>query len=416
MKNIIQYRFLFLMMLFLIASCGTGKRDEHAGHDQHAEKEIYTCPMHPEIIRDAPGSCPICGMDLVKVKSGNKTEQDLELETLLRPTNEFVVSTIPVIAIQQSDQDIEMKVVGSVDYDTRQVGAISSRVKGRIDRLYIRYKYQPIRKGQRVMDIYSSELVNAQQNLLFLLQNDPDNFTLIQAAKDRLLLMGMALNQVDEVLRSKTPKYSVAVFSKYNGYVTDFNDEDFSGDRMQTGIASGRELFIKEGMYVQGGQAVFSVYNSARAWILLDIYPEQQALIKTGNAVRIVPETAPSQNFRAKINYIEPIFRPGSKTLSARVYFDNTTMQLPIGSRVTATIFASTKNLSWLPKEAVIALGRNKIVFRQETGGFKVHNISTGIELNGLVQVISGLGISDSVARNAQFLIDNEAFIKVRNR
>ena len=86
--------YLFIL-LGLFASCGNQKKGEHAGHEQQKEQEVYTCPMHPEIIRNAPGSCPICGMDLVKKETGNKAVQDVELEALLKPANEFVVSTIP---------------------------------------------------------------------------------------------------------------------------------------------------------------------------------------------------------------------------------------------------------------------------------------------------------------------------------
>jgi membrane fusion protein, copper/silver efflux system len=418
MKKLIQYSVLFILLLSLFASCRNEKKGEHSGHDQQQEQDVYTCPMHPEIIRNAPGSCPICGMDLVKKETGNKSILDIELEALLKPVNEFVVSAIPVITIEQREKDLELTVVGTVAYDTRQTGVISSRVKGRIEKLYIRYRYQPLRKGQRVMEIYSPDLVTAQQNLIFLLQNDPNNSSLINAAKDRLILMGMTSNQVAEVANSKNPKYSVAVFSSYSGFVTDFTNsgENFKANGMQSGTTTSQELSVKEGMYVQSGQSVFSVYNPARALILLDIFPEQQTLVKTGNAVRIVPETAPHQSFRAKIDYIEPIFRPGSKTLSARVYFNNSAMQLPIGSRVTANIFPPSKNAFWLPKEAVITLGRNKIVFRKEPGGFRTYEITTGIELNNLIQVISGLTRMDSVAANAHFLIDNEAFIKVKRQ
>ena len=419
MRKIFRYRFILFVLLGLFVSCGDQNRDEHAGHAQQKGQEIYTCPMHPEIIRNGPGSCPICGMDLIKSEVGHKIVQDVELETLLMPANEFVISTIPVITNEQREKYIELNVVGKVVYDTRQTGAISSKVKGRIEKLYIRYKYQPIKKGQRVMDIYSPELVTAQQNLILLLQNDPTNTSLINASKDRLLLMGMTSSQIAEVMRWKKPKYSVPVFSSYTGFVTDLNTTSTNSsqiDVMQPQATTNQESIIKEGMYVQRGQAVFAVNDPSRAWILLDIFPEQLSLIKSGDAVRILPETAPHQNFRAKIDYLEPIFRPGSKTLSARVYFNNAALQLPIGSRVTATIFASSKNVSWLPKEALLSLGRDKIVFKKEPGGFRAHKITTGVELNNAVQVINGLSSKDSVASNAQFLVDNEAFIKVKNQ
>jgi membrane fusion protein, copper/silver efflux system len=130
--------------------------------------------------------------------------------------------------------------------------------------------------------------------------------------------------------------------------------------------------------------------------------------------VRIVPETAPAQNFRAKIDYLEPVFRPGSKTLTARVHFNNSKLRLPIGSRVTANIFIAPKTGNWLPKESILSLGRNKIVFLKESNGFRAHKVDTGMELNQFIEVTGGLKQSDSVAVNAQYLVDNEAFIKVK--
>ena len=408
--------FLFAVSLIMgFGSCNDKGKTDHTAHDQ--QQEVYTCPMHPEIIRNAPGSCPICGMDLVKKETGSEAIKDVQLEALLKPVNSFVVSTVEVTTLEQRDEDIELDVVGTVAYDTRQAGAISSRVNGRIEKLYVRYKYQPVQKGQRIMDIYSPELMTAQQNLLFLLRNDPNNSSLINAAKDRLRLMGMSAGQVATITRSGTAIYSVPVFSNYSGFVTDINNTTnaSSTDNMQQATTSNQELAIKEGMYVQTGQAVFTVYNQSRAWILLDIYPEQQTLVQVGNPIRVVPETAPSENFRATVDYIEPVFRTGKKTVAARVYFNNATRRLPIGSRVTANIFANPKAAWWLPKEAILSLGREKVVFKKEATGFRAIKITTGIEVNRQVQILTGLQQKDSVAVNAQYLVDNEAFIKADN-
>lgn len=405
---------LSFLLMTIISSCNNETNDSHTGHSQQ-EQDVYTCPMHPEIIRSAPGTCPICGMNLVKKERQSKSVEDVALESVLKPSNSFVISSVPVTTLEQREQDVELNVVGAVAYDTRQSGAISARVSGRIERLYIRYKYQPVKKGQRIMDIYSPGLVTAQQNLLFLLRNDADNTSLINAAKERLALLGMSANQIAQVIGSQSPKYSVPVFSNYSGFVTDLDkmNNTVPPENMQVVTPSSQQLTIKEGMYVQSGQPVFSVYNSDRAWILLDIFPEQQNLIQQGNDVRIVPETAPQKIFRGKLDYIEPIFRTGNKTLTARIYFNNSSLHLPVGSRVTATIFASSKTANWLPKEAVLSLGRDKVVFKKEQGGFRTSKINTGMELNQYVQVTGGIEKTDSIAKNAQFLIDNEAFIKV---
>jgi Cu(I)/Ag(I) efflux system membrane fusion protein len=175
------------------------------------------------------------------------------------------------------------------------------------------------------------------------------------------------------------------------------------------------ELSLKEGMYLQKGQSIFTVYNPDHAWAILNIYAENQNLVKTGNVVRIIPETAPGRDFRASIDFIEPFYRKDSKTLTARVYFNNSVLKIPIGSQVRATIFGNAKDAYWLPKEAVVSLGLDKIVFQKTGDGFKVLKINTGITHENHIQILSGINETDSVAVNAQYLIDSESFIKIKN-
>jgi len=175
------------------------------------------------------------------------------------------------------------------------------------------------------------------------------------------------------------------------------------------------ELPVKEGMYVEKGQIIFQLFNTDKSWVLLNIFPEQQAMVKVGNEVRIFPETTPGKNFRAKIDFIEPFYRKENKTLTARVYFDNSSLQVPIGSQVHATILGSAVNAYWLPKDAVLSLGIDKIAFIKADGGFKAHKIATGLAYKNQLQVLSGLNETDSIAANAQFLTDSESFIKVND-
>ncbi len=389
---------------------------ETAEHD-HAAAE-YTCPMHPQILKDQPGKCSICGMDLVKKETGGKKTADVTLEALLKPTNEFVISSIPVTTIQKKEEQIEIEALGTIGYDTRQTGSISSRVSGRIEKLYVRYRYQKINKGQHILDIYSPELLTAQQNLLFLLKNDADNTGFIQSAKEKLLLLGMSNQQLQQVLQSGKPSLTIAVYSNYSGHI----HESVSAANMNTSTGGMKdiallteELSLKEGMYLQKGQSVFTVFNPDRAWAVINIYGENQELVKKGNTVRVVPETSPDKNFRAMIDFIEPFYRKDSKTLTARVYFNNRVLKIPIGSQVRATVFGNTRNAYWLPKEAVVSLGLDKIVFQKTDGGFKAHKINTGITNSNHIQVLSGINETDSVAVNAQYLMDSESFIKINN-
>jgi Cu(I)/Ag(I) efflux system membrane fusion protein len=414
MKRVIFIGTLFLV--FATAGCKNNK-DPHAEHKTEVAEEIYSCSMHPQIIREKPGKCPICGMQLVKKVSDGKKEDDAELQSLLKPANEFVISAIPVTTIQKNEEEIEIEALGIIAYDTRLAGSISSRVSGRIEKLYVRYRYQKINKGQHVLDMYSPELTTAQQNLLFLLKNDPTNTVFIQASKEKLLLLGMSNQQLQQVIQSGKPSLTIAVYSNYSGHIHESarGSMNVAPGAMADISVTTEELSLKEGMYLQKGQSVFIVFNPDRAWAVLNIYAENQGLVKTGNSVRVIPETAPGKDFRASIDFIEPFYQKESKTLTARVYFNNSHLKIPIGSQVKATIFGNTKDAYWLPEDAVVSLGLDKIVFIKTAGGFAAQKINTGTTHKNRIQVLSGITETDSIAVNAQYLMDSESFIKVKN-
>lgn len=414
LKNIKTVWFALLAIVLIAASCKESTQQHQ--HTTASQGDVYTCPMHPQIIRDKPGNCPICGMKLVKKESSNAKINDIQLQSLLKPTNEFVVSKVPVTTMQKKDVSTELQALGNITYDTRYTNTISSRVSGRIEKLFVKFRYEHIHEGDAVMNIYSPELNTAQQNLVFLLKNDPANTNLINAAKEKLSLLGMSGYQLNELIRTQKIAYTITVYSPYTGHVHEagnMNNMNNSSDMRIDASQPSEQLPIKEGMYVQKGQPIISVFSTEHAWALLNIYTNDQNLVKAGDAVTITPETAPGKAFKATISFIEPFYRNGSKTLTARVYFNNTALELPIGSQVKASISTSIKNTEWLPEDAVLSLGIDKIVFLKEDGGFRAHKIITGIANENLVQVVSGLSLTDQVAANAQFLADSESFIKI---
>lgn len=405
-----------LVLPFTFWGCKEAKNN-HA--EQHADaRETYTCPMHPQIINEKPGSCPICGMDLVKKSVSGEKVGDITLKDLLRPSNQYVLSSIPTVHIQERDEPVEITTYGFITYDTRQTGTVSTNVSGRIEKLYVKYRYQKVNKGQKIMDLYSPELLTAQQNLLFLLKHDADNQVIISAARQKLVLLGMSNQQLEQVIKSGKPVLTVSVFSAYSGHIHESSSPESMQPQTQTGMKDvsliTEELSLKEGMYVTKGQNLFVIYNPSKAWAVLNIFSGQAGMVKVGDKVRITPETAPGKDFRAAISFIEPFYRPDSKTATARVYFDNPNMGIPIGSQVKAVIFAGARSARWLPEEAVLTLGLDKVVFVKKDDAFIAHKIEAGIVNNHLIQVLNGLSKNDEVAANAQYLVDSESFIKVK--
>jgi Cu(I)/Ag(I) efflux system membrane fusion protein len=404
-----------LIITLLVTSSCKQKKHEHVTTEVAENKPAYTCPMHPEIVKDKPGDCPICGMNLVAQVVNAQKVNSIELEDLLKPTNEFVITSVPVTTIQNQHVDIPIEAIGSIENDTKQTGAISARVAGRIERLYVRYRYQMIEPGQKIMEIYSPEVATSQQNLLFLLKNDPSNTSLIQAAKQRLLFFGMSNQQLNELIRTRKASLTISVFSTVMGHVHEAGQETMNQPgSMAATTSTTAPLSIREGMYVTAGQRIFSITDPYKARAILNILPENQHMVKVGNTVKLTPEAMPHKAFRAKINFIEPFFREGNKTLTARVTFDNSELQIPIGSQVRADILGRSAEANWLPKDAVLSLGINQVAFVKNNGAFVARKIQTGMIQQNLVQVIGGLSVKDTVAANAQYLTDSESFVKVK--
>jgi Cu(I)/Ag(I) efflux system membrane fusion protein len=399
-------------VLLIVTSCKQSNNNAKIT----ASKDLYTCSMHPQVLEHHPGHCPICGMKLVKKNLTPVTLNDVELKTLLEPTNEFVVASLPVTTPQQSNIIVPIKAYGTIESDTRAAGSISTNVSGRIEKLYLRYRYQKIEAGQKVMEIYSPELLTAQENLLFIIKNDANNVSFIYAAKQKLLLLGMSESDLNNVIKTRKPLYNVSVYSKYSGHVHEagMSDQPYA-DQTNNDATVTQQLSVKEGMYVTKGQPLFMIMDHHKAWAALQIFPNEQSLIKKGDAVQIIPETDTAAVINGNIDFIEPFFRSNSKTITARVYFHNMDM-LTIGSQVIANIYTAGKQGLWLPQTAVLSLGMNKVAFMKSGGGFRAHTIITGIRTDNKVQILSGLAAADTVAINAQYLVDTESFIRTASK
>ena len=419
----ISRNFKIFVLVFIIASCGNEKTShnmkdmDEQSHANHSEQQkIYTCPMHPEIIRNEPGKCPICGMDLVEKISEGSTSSEKSLEFLLKPTNTYVLSQVKTLSPKQSEFPIVINATGKVTYDTREISVVSARVAGRIEKLYIKYLYQPIEKGQKLMDIYSKELVTEQENYIYLLNNDAENASLIKTAENRLLLQGFTNDQITKLKNTKHPFQSVTIYSPYTGHLHDLTGNPVSSDMSSMSNVKPSELTIREGMYVQKGQSVFNIYSTKKVWVVLNIYSDKINLIKVGQKVKLKIDNEIAVDGNFKIDFIEPEIRSGQNTIAVRVYFSNTDNKIKIGSNVNAVIEAENKNGLFIPAASLIHLGNSDVVFVKDNQLFRAHKVQTGVETNNSIEIIAGLTEKDSLAENAQLLMDSESFIKSENK
>jgi Cu(I)/Ag(I) efflux system membrane fusion protein len=399
----------------LLAACTYDKKEQATTQAKSDVK--YTCPMHPQVLEDHPGTCPICGMTLVK-KSGQASEgAGISLSTVLEPMNSSVVSTVKAITPESKEVRIVVSANGYLDFDTRTFNNIASRFSGRIEKLYIKYAFQEIHRGQRIFDVYSPELVTDQQDLIYLVKNSPAETGLISAAKQKLLLLGLTDAQVEQVVRTGKAFYSLPIYSPYDGHVHDMPHSQMAEAQPTISPANfigNTPLAIKEGMYVKKGQTLFNVVDPHMLWAIIKIDHSTIASIKLHQTVKLSVPDEPDQIIAGRVDFIEPTLQSGDKTTSVRVYVHNMNHELKVGSLVKAEIETGNDKGLWIPRTAVVNLGKGTIVWLKTGAAYHAYQVQTGIENGNEIQVTKGLTVADSIAVNAQYLSDSESFIKTQ--
>ena len=411
MKKLLRIGLLALIILIAAYSLYlfTGNKTETMV-DAHVHS--YACPMHceGEKVYDGPGSCPVCNMDLVRIELKEK-DKAASADPLVEPTDSFVAGEFKTLTPQDTLLISELTLPGIVTFNPDASVNIAARVSGRIEKLYVNYKYQKVSKGQKIFDVYSPELLTEQQNYIYLISNDPGNTALIQSAKQKLMLYGMSGAQIKALSETKRTSPRIAVFSPAVGIITGTESMNTVGADMNTRQVT-EQLSVKQGDYVSKGVTVFKLLDNNKVWAVFNISQEDQPQIKTGQPIHIFSELKKNDFIETKIDFVEAQLDPANKTNRLRVNLRNEILKFPIGLRLTGNVQSSVPGL-WIPQEALVDLGQKKIVFLKVEKGFKPKEISTGVKTGGFVQVLGGLTLSDSIARNAQYLTDSESFIKI---
>src|ERR1017187_6513113 len=372
-----------------------------------------------------------------KYISSNKTN---DLGGLEQRCNQTVFSDVKTITAEQKTINPILNATGVISYDPQMLNIISARYSGRIEKLYVRFNFENVTKGQRIMDVYSPEILTAQENLIYLLNNSTSDNSLVNSSKQKLQLLGLTDEQIKQIETTKQAINPLPVYCPYNGHIHDMGSSNgvaSSSSSMSNEMGSMTSnssskttqeqienlpssqtsaLTFKEGMYVQSGQSIFAVYNTDKVWAVLNIFPQDAALIKVGDKVSISDETNPENVIAATINYIEPVAGQNASAIKARVYLQNTNnLNLRIGTLVSAKINSKEISGIWLPRNAVVNLGQKQVVFLKNENHFNTKTIQTGIITDSLIQIINGLKGNEQVAANAQFLVDSESFIKTND-
>ncbi|MBS0030062.1 efflux RND transporter periplasmic adaptor subunit [Chitinophaga sp. 22321] len=377
------------------------------------------------------------GLAACKTKGGVAPHNSMELVAdssithLTQPVNAQVVATIPVISPETGSRIYSAAANGVITYDTRQQTAVASRVGGRIERLLIKYNYQPVKKGQLIMEIYSPDLAAAQRELIYVAQSSKE---LLAGARQRLQLLGMQPGQIDQVLKTGNILYRIPVYSNSDGYILEKSAAvatasaappvaTSAGDGM-SGMGSAAApvtsapaapaatpVLLREGQYVTAGQPLFTIYQADALVAVFSFPPQLAATIRKGQRLLFYPTEDNTAMQTGIIGLIEPVFRNGENFTLARIYLNK--HHFRAGQLLTASIPVMYSNGSWLPKKAVWRLGNKAVVFKKEKEVYVPQVVQTGVEEKDMIQVITD--IADwKVASNAAYLVDSESFIKTK--
>jgi len=387
------------------------KSDNHS--ESAHQKEVYTCSMHPQIIQDKPGNCPICGMVLVKKIIQNQVIDSNSIGNLLKPTDKFIVGNYHTTTPKDTTLSSEINLPGLVAYDPNSSVNVAARISGRIEKMYVNYKYQKVNKGQKLFDLYSPELLTEQQNFIYLITNDSENSSIIKASKQKLLLYGMTNQQINSLVSTRRANPVISLYSPASGIIQGTESMTKSTDAaMQSSSGTTENLTVKEGDYIKKNDVVFKLMNTDKVWGVFNVLQGYNSLIKPNQSIRIATELNEKEFINARINFIETQFNTTDKSNRIRVYLNNNTLKLPIGLRLQGIVETNSVKGIWLRKQALVSIGNKKIVFLKRNNGFKASAIKTGIEIKDFVQIIDGISVQDTIADNAQYLIDSESFIK----
>lgn len=370
-------------------SGGTSAESDESAVD-HAKKHMdskYVCPMHPTIVQNEPGTCPMCGMDLVPVDSGGG-----EADTVTVAPG--VINMLGVRTEQVKRRTLYRRVdsVGYVSFDENAIRSISLRTEGWIEKLGVKAVGTRVAKGDVLFEVYSPMLVNAQEEFITALNSGSDD--LVAASQGRLRALGMSQGQVQTLERTRKVEQNVKIHSPQDGVVT--------------------ELAVREGGFVEPAMPIVNLADLSSVWLIVNVFERQADWIKVGNKAEAVLAYMPDRSWEGTVDYIYPNIDPKTRSLQVRIRFDNLDEALKPNMYADVKIFASPKkDVLSIPREALIRTGEGERVILAMGGGrFKPAAVRSGMETVERVEILDGIEEGSDVVISSQFLIDSESALR----
>lgn len=273
--------------------------------------------MHPQIQRSESGACPICGMDLIPLPEDDATDEGPRVLTMSESAR--ALAAITTTRVIRAAPEAEIRLVGKLDYDETRLKSLSARFPARIERLYVNYTGIEVRPGDHLAEIYSPDLLMAQQELLTAMQYDPDGVT-VQIAREKLRLLDLLPDQIDSIVKSGKARDHFELRAPLGGVVVRKN--------------------VKEGDYVKTGDPLFRIADLSVLWLPLEAFESDLQWLRYGQNTVFEVESFPGETFTGRIVFIDPVIDELTRTVGVRVQVANPAGRLKPGMLATATVYS----------------------------------------------------------------------------
>lgn len=385
----------FLIGVVAVSSVNYFSKDNHkmsdvnAGDNEVDNKPLYwVAPMDVNYRRDAPGLSPM-GMDLIPVYDEDKSENDAGPGTIMISPDVINNLGVRTGVVERKKIHNAIVTVGYVQFDEDKLVHIHPRVSGWVEKLYVTASGEPVKQGKPLYDLYSPELVNAQEDLVLAISRK--NTRLIQASEDRLRALQIPMAFIDELKRTLTVEQTVTFLAPQDGVVAN--------------------LHIREGFFVQPGTTMLSIGSLEQVWIEAEIFERQASLVHKSDKVTMTLDYLPGKVWQGHVDYIYPALDKKTRTVRIRLRFDNTDKQLKPNMFAQVNVHSNSATpLLLIPREALIRTGnQDRVVLALGGGSYKSIAVQIGQRNDEVVEIIQGLDEGDRIVTSAQFLLDSES-------
>ncbi|WP_127347661.1 efflux RND transporter periplasmic adaptor subunit [Pseudidiomarina mangrovi] len=390
-----------LVLAPLSASAVVLQQHDHSAHQQqplldgveNAESSLYVCPMHPHIVQGEPGTCPICGMDLVARKNSPNRQVSISVDAGMQQQ-----LGIRTDSVERRTFWRYYPTLATVQWNDNARYHIHPRASGWLERLAIRSEGQAVKQGELLYEIYSQELVVAQQD--FLQARDAASGSqrerLLRDARMRLELLGFNATLIEQLQRSGELLYRVPVYAPVDGVVTALN--------------------VAQGMFVQPASELLTITGANQYWLIADV-PERYAdWLRVGAPADISLAAAELNGYESSVDYIYPELDPTSRTQRVRILLPQqaATNALAVGMQAQVELYGGPKRQALaVPLESLIVTGaNNRVIVQQDNGEFVQREVHVGLIINDYAEILHGLSEGERVVSSGQFLLDSEASLR----